>query len=118
VLIEDGPQAQLVEQGPDDQNRSPGQGLADLQLRDLGSLWFAAEETFELGEEGLEEILAAEVGDGALLDFAAVAIGFDDADVFIVGAVAGREFDDAEVHVIGVSRLCGVKSSTKIDWTE
>ena len=46
----------------------------------------AGEEPAELGEDLDEEVLASEVGDDALLDLAAFAVGFDDADVFVDGA--------------------------------
>jgi hypothetical protein len=44
------------------------------------------EELSELGDDGDEEVLATEVGDDALLDLAAFAIGLDDADVLVDGA--------------------------------
>ena len=54
----------------------------------------------ELGEDLGEEIFAAQVGDGALLDLAVVAIGFDDTDVFVERAVGRPDFKSAEVHVV------------------
>jgi hypothetical protein len=35
-----------------------------------------------------------------LLDLAVLAIGFDDADVFVDHAVGGPDFDGAEVHAV------------------
>ena len=46
----------------------------------------------------MQEVLATEVGDDALFDFTVVAIGFDDADVLVDGAVGRGDFDGADVH--------------------
>ena len=45
-------------------------------------------------------VLAAEVGEGALLDLAVVAIGLDDADILVDRATGGPDFDGSEVHVV------------------
>ena len=58
----------------------------------------AGEEPAELGEDLDEEILAAEVGDDALLDLTVLAVGFDDADVFVDGAAGGADFDGSWIH--------------------
>jgi hypothetical protein len=58
----------------------------------------AVEEPAELGEQFDEQVLASEIGDDALLDLAVVAIGFDDADVFVDGAVLGADFDGSWIH--------------------
>ena len=58
----------------------------------------AGEEPSELGEDLDEEVLAAEIGDDALLDLAVFAVGFDDADVFVDGAAGGADFDGSGVH--------------------
>ena len=58
----------------------------------------AGEEPPELGEDLDEEVLASEVGDDALLDLAAFAVGLDDADVFVDGAAGGADFDGSRVH--------------------
>ena len=59
-----------------------------------------AEEALELGKQLDEQIFAAQVGEGALLDLAVVAIGFDDADILVDRAVGGPDFDGSEVHVV------------------
>ena len=58
----------------------------------------AGEESLEFGQEVDKEVFAAEVGDDALLDLAAVAVGFDDADIFVDGAAGGADFDGSRVH--------------------
>ena len=64
----------------------------------LGITGLPGEEPPELGEHLDEEIFAAEIGDDALLDLTAFAVGFDDADVFIDGAAGGADFDGSRVH--------------------
>ena len=96
VLVEDGPETQLVEQGPDDEDRSPVRGFAELGVGGIMSL--AGEEPSELGEDLEEEVLASEIGDDALLDLTAFAVGLDDADVFVDGAAGGADFDGSRVH--------------------
>src|SRR5262249_39214201 len=95
-LIEDGPEAELVEQGPHDEDRPPGRGFAELGVRGIRSL--AGEEPLELGEYIDEEVLPSEIGDDALLDLTAFAVGFDDADVFVDGAALGADFHGSRVH--------------------
>jgi hypothetical protein len=46
----------------------------------------AGEEFAELGKDLDQEVLATEIGDDALLDLTVLAVGFDDADVFVDGA--------------------------------
>src|SRR5262249_56619025 len=75
ALVEDRPEAQLVEQGADDHDRPPGGGIAELELGRITG--FASEEAPELGEHLKEEVLASEIGDDALLDRAGFAVGFD-----------------------------------------
>src|SRR5262249_26354811 len=58
----------------------------------------AGEEAAEFGEDLEEEVFASEVGDDALLDLAAVAVGFDDADVFMDRAAGGADFHGSRVH--------------------
>jgi hypothetical protein len=100
VLVEDRPEAQLIEQGPDDEDRPPGGGVDHLGVGGIAGLTIgvAVEEPPELGEQLDEEILTSEVGDNALLDLATVAIGFDNADVFVDGAVLGADFDGSWIH--------------------
>ena len=79
------------------------------------------EDTCPLGQDGAEDILAAEVGDGALLDLAVVALGLDDAAVFVDGAVGGGNFEGAHVPGKGtpsVGRGCGVGTpAPRRKWT-
>ncbi len=100
-LVEDGPEPKLIEQGPDDKHRPPGRGVEDVGVFGLGEVWAVlAEQPLELGQDLNQEILAAEVGEGALLDLAAVAIGFDDADILVDRAAGGANFDGSQVHVV------------------
>ena len=96
VLIEDAPEAQLVEQGPNDEDRPPVRGFAELRVRRITVL--AGEEPSELGEYFEEEVLPSEIGDDALLDLTVFAVGLDDADVFVDGAAFGADFDGSRVH--------------------
>ena len=100
VLVEDRPEAQLVEQGPDDEDRPPGGGIDDLGYGRIAGVaaGVAGEEPPELGEDLDEEVLASEIGDDALLDLAVLAVGFDDADVFVDGAAGGADFDGSGIH--------------------
>ena len=59
---------------------------------------FSGEEAAGLGEERDEEVLASEIDDDALLDLAALAVGFDDADVFVDGAVGGADVHGSRVQ--------------------
>jgi hypothetical protein len=52
--------------------------------RGVGGVWF--------GEDFDEKVLAAEVGDDAMLDLADFTEGFDDADVFVDGTAGGADF--------------------------
>jgi hypothetical protein len=90
----------LVEQGPDDEDGSPSGGIDHSGVGGIVGvgLGVAVEEPTELGEQLDEEILASEIGDDALLDLAVVAVGFDDADVFVDGAVLGADFDRSWIH--------------------
>jgi hypothetical protein len=87
MLVEDVPEAQLLEQGPDDEDRPPVRGIGEMGFgRRAGpDDVVAGKEPPKLGEDLDEEVLASEVGDDALFDLAAVAEGLDDADVFIDG---------------------------------
>src|SRR4051794_9160135 len=96
VSVEDVPEAQLIEQGPNDEDRPPVRGFAELGVGGIRSL--AGEEPSELGEHLDEEVLSSEIGDDALLDLAAFAVGLDDADVFVDGAAGGADFHGSRVH--------------------
>src|SRR5512135_1382041 len=82
------------------EDRPPVGGITDLGFRGIAGLdgVVPGEEPAELGEHLDEEILASEVGDDALLDLAAFAVGFDDADVFVDGAAGGADFHSSRVH--------------------
>jgi hypothetical protein len=58
------------------------------------------EPAFQLGEQFGEQVFAAQVGDGALLDLAVVAIGFDDADVLVNRTTGGPDLDSSQVQVV------------------
>ena len=94
--VEDVPEAQLIEQGPNDEDRPPVRGFAESGVRGVRSL--AGEEPSELGEHLDEEVLSSQIGDDALLDLAAFAVGLDDADVFVDGAAGGADFHGSRVH--------------------
>ena len=47
-----------------------------------------------------KEVLAAQVGEGALLNLAVVANGLDDADIVVDRAIGGPDFDGSQVHVV------------------
>ncbi|MBV8231098.1 MAG: hypothetical protein JO329_14020, partial [Planctomycetaceae bacterium] len=81
---------------PDDEDGSPVRSIADLGFRRIAGL--SGEESAELGEHLDEEVLASEIDDDALLDLAAVAVGFDDADVFVDSAAGGADFHSSRVH--------------------
>src|SRR5262249_10268760 len=100
VLVEDVPEVELVEQGPNDEDRPPGGSIPDLgDGRIAGvAVGLAGEEAAELREDLDEEVLAAEVSDDALADLAVFAGGFDDADVFVDGAAGGADFDSPGIH--------------------
>ena len=100
VLVEDVPETELLEEGADDEDRSPVRGVEDLGLcRDAGfEGWLAGEEPLEFGEEFADQVLASEIGDNALLDLTVVAVGFDNADVFVDRAAGRADFDGSGVH--------------------
>ena len=96
VSVEDAPESQLIEQGPNDEDRPPVRGFAELGVRGITIL--AGEEPSELGEHLEEEVLSSEIGDDALLDLTAFAVGLDDTDVFVDGAAFGADFHGSRVH--------------------
>src|SRR5262249_9890317 len=109
VLIENLPECELVEQGTDQEDRTPGPGFENVHVGGLiHEAWFPAQDTFESREERLQEILATQVGDDPLLDFAVFAIGLDDANVLIDGAAGGRDLDRADVHAVSITTACSV----------
>ena len=106
-LVEDLGQAELIEQSANDQDRPPGPGLKDIDIRFLaGDDGIAAENADEIGEELLEKIFATEVGDdpGAPgLDLAVESEGLNDTDVLVDGAIGGRDFDSADKHAKSIT---------------
>jgi hypothetical protein len=100
VFVEDGPEPQLLEQGPDDEDRASVGRVDDERVRAgtgrAGGV--PGKEALELGQNLHEKILAPEIGDDAVLDLAALAVGLDDADVFVDGAATGADFDGPGVH--------------------
>src|SRR5512135_3502062 len=73
VLVEDGPEAELVEQETDGEDGPPSRGIDDLGIGRGGVFGtdVTTEQSLEFGEDIDEEIFAAEIGDDALLDLAA-----------------------------------------------
>src|SRR5262249_15333275 len=69
-----------------------------VEGRDVVWRGVATEQPLEFGEDIDEEVFAAEVGDDVLLDLAAFADGFDDADILMDGAAGGADFDGPRVH--------------------
>jgi len=63
VFVEEIPEAQLLEQGADDKDRSPVRGVSDLWFGGIGGLAvsLAGEEFAEFGKDLDEEILATEI---------------------------------------------------------
>jgi hypothetical protein len=110
--VEDGPQAELVKEGADNQNGSPGGGFEDVDVtvRFTGPRWFALEEALQLGQQDGEEVLTPEIDDGALFDLTVLAKGLDDTDILVDRAIGRRHFDGAEVHGVIVSRRCWRRS--------
>ena len=100
MLIEDVPEAQLVEQGAHDEHRPPGRGLADVELGRIArlDLAFSGEEPAQLGQHFEQNVLTSQIGDDALLDLATFTVGLDDADIFVDGAAGGADFDGPGVH--------------------
>jgi len=53
-----------------------------------------------LREHRGERVFPSKVGDSPLLDLAILAVGFDDADILVDGAVGGRNFYGADKHAV------------------
>jgi hypothetical protein len=68
------------------------------------------EEPLQLGQQGREDVLRSEIDKGALFDLAVLAVGLDDADVLMDGAVGRRDFDGAEAQGDRGSRRCWRRS--------
>jgi hypothetical protein len=113
--IQDGPEAQLIKEGADGQDRSPGRGIEDIEILGLsgfgGGGW--TEQPLELGQLFPQRIFAAQLGNGALLDLAVETMGFDDPAVFVDRAIGGADFDGAEVVSSGESAR---KASSPQTW--
>ena len=105
-FVEQLPQAQLLEERAHDQHGSPGRGFENVDVagRLTGRQRLTREEALQLRQQRRQDVSAAEVGDGALLDLAVLPVGFDDADVFVDGALGGGNLDGAQVHAKRVSR--------------
>ncbi len=58
----------------------------------------AFQDATQVRKQGAEHVAAAQIGDDALLDLAVFAVGLHDAQVFVDGAVGGRDFDGPDVH--------------------
>jgi hypothetical protein len=101
-FVKDGPEVELIEQGAESEDGTPGGGVDDLGIGRRGVLLadVAAEQSLELGEDLDEEIFAAEIGDDALLDLWAFAVGFDDPEVLVECAAGGADFDGSQVYVV------------------
>jgi hypothetical protein len=84
-FVAGGPEAALIDQDADGADGSPGRGSDDLGIsrRGVPLADVATAQSLELGEDLDEEIVAAAIGDDALLDLSALAVGFDEADVFV-----------------------------------
>src|SRR5262249_45751415 len=100
--FENRPQTELCEQGSDGEYGSPHGDFEDLGVRRwrIGIIAVAAQESSKLGKDLSEHVLATQVSDGALLDLAVFAIGFDGAHVLVNCAAGGPDFDGSEVHVV------------------
>src|SRR5262249_30202911 len=99
-FVEDLPEAELVEQGPYREDRPPSRSIHNLgigQLAGVESL-VPSEQALESRQHLDQEVLPTEVGDDALLDLAVLAVGLDDADVLVDGAVGGADSDRTGVQ--------------------
>ena len=100
--IADRPEAERIERGAESEDGSPGRGLDDRAIgrRSLLLADVPTEQSLELGEDLEEETFAAEIGDDALLNLSAFAVGFDDADGFVECVAAGADLDSSQVDVV------------------
>jgi hypothetical protein len=97
ILVENRPEAKLVEQGTNDEDGPPVRSIEDLRLGGIHG-GIACEEPAKPREDLDEEVLASKISDDALLDLTAVAIGFDDADIFVDGTAGRADSDGSRVH--------------------
>src|ERR1700691_5628953 len=106
-LVEDAPQTEAIEERPHGRDRPPGRGIDDLDgLRIFTRRHRRAEQSaFQLGQEKREEILATQISDDTLFDFAVVAVGFDDTDVLVDVAAGRRDFNDADIHALSITTV-------------
>jgi len=104
-LVEDSPEIELLEECLYGEGGSPGRSIEDVN--GIGIFAFrrgrAEQEALEFGQQGCEEVLASELGDDPLFNFAVVAVGFDNADVLVDGAIGGRDLDVADVHEVSIT---------------
>src|SRR5271157_3718941 len=98
--VEQIPQPQFLKQLAHHQQRTPPEGLEDVDVAILLALQLgsAFQDATEVGKHGAEQIAATEVGYDALFDLAVLAVGFDDAQVFIEGTVGRGDSDSPYVH--------------------
>jgi hypothetical protein len=94
------PQPQFLEQFARHQQRAPGKSVQDLDVVLLLAfqLGRAFQDATQVRKHSAEHVATAKIGDDALLDLAVFAVGFHDAQVFVDGAVGGRDFDGPDVH--------------------
>ena len=98
-LVEELPQAELVEESANHQHGPPSQCINHFDgIRIFPFRCRRAEQDLLKLGAWRSHILAAEIRDHPLLDLAVFAIGFDDADIFVDSALGGRDFDRADVH--------------------
>jgi hypothetical protein len=90
----------LVNQGPDGEDRSPAGGIEDIQIPGVAGLCarVLAEQALKLGKQLHEQVFTAELSEGALLDLAVIAIGFDDAD--ILNSIMSLRFSEKKKGVV------------------
>ena len=106
-LVEDAPQPEAIEERPHGQDRPPGRGIDDLDgIRIFTRRHRRAEQrAFEFGQEKREQILATQISDDALFDFAVVTVGFDDTNVLVDVATGGPDFNGANIHEMSITTI-------------
>ena len=99
------PQAQLREEVPDHEHRSPRAGVQDFDRSLVGQLLgklflviVAAKKAFQQRQDGFQGIAPPEVGDDLLFDASLLPHGSDNADVFVNDAGGTTNLDGADEH--------------------